>query len=188
MGKKQMNSNEQSPWEFQVFFKKFSAIHGHLCLSLPSHFFLSVLPTKALYIYFLSHVCYMSHLSHSPSFDLPNNIWQKQKITKPPSQPQIFSSASCPQTPQVFFFFPLNLTDQGLYSYKISTIRVSWILIFVSGWQTGRPSNVIWMVASRSIFTIFNLNLLINVIFICSCCFQIFLNAPGFKMILSYFC
>jgi len=28
MGKKLMHSNEQSPWEFQVVFKKFSAIHG----------------------------------------------------------------------------------------------------------------------------------------------------------------
>ena len=60
-------------------FKIHLIISSHLCLSLPSHFFLSVLPTKALYIYFLSHVCYMPHLSHSPSFDLPNNTWQKQK-------------------------------------------------------------------------------------------------------------
>jgi len=60
-------------------FKIHLIISSHLCLSLPSHFFLSVLPTKALYIYFSSHVCYMPHLSLSPSFDLPNNIRQKQK-------------------------------------------------------------------------------------------------------------
>lgn len=84
-------------------FKIHLIISSHLCLSLPRLFFLSVLPTKAVYIYFSSHACYMPHLSLSPSFDLPNNIRQKQKITKPPSQPQIFSSASCPQTPLVFF-------------------------------------------------------------------------------------
>jgi hypothetical protein len=70
----------------------------------PSQSFLSFSSShqSPVYIY-LSHVCYMPHLSHSPSFDLPNNIWQKQKITKPPSWPQVFSSASCPQTPSVLF-------------------------------------------------------------------------------------
>ena len=134
-----------------VYAIKIHLISSHLCLSFPSYFFLSVLPTKGLYIYFSSHVCYMPHLSLSPSFDLPNNIRQKQKITKPPSLSQTFSSASCPQTPSVFPPPHPNLTDPSLHPYKISTIRVSWILIFVSGWRTGRPRNVIWIVASRSI-------------------------------------
>jgi len=38
-------------------------ISSHLCLSLPRYFFLSVLPTKAVYIYISTHVCYMPHLS-----------------------------------------------------------------------------------------------------------------------------
>jgi hypothetical protein len=106
MGKKIMNSNQQSPcskilqeilpfmgfkglWHCSLrptmvptlsqmnpthtipvyAFKIHLIISAHLCLSLL---------TKAPYIYFSSHVCYMPHQSHSPSFDLPNNIWQKQ--------------------------------------------------------------------------------------------------------------
>jgi hypothetical protein len=50
----------------------------------------------------LSHVCYMPQLSRSPSFDLPNNIWQKQKSWSLPLSHK-YSSTPCPQISSVFF-------------------------------------------------------------------------------------
>jgi len=93
-----------------------------------------------------------------------------------------------PQNPvlghPVFFF---NLTDQGLYPHKISTVRISWILIFVSV-MTDRKTKQCDLNGSKQKHSPFSIVISSSMLFYLFMHSQIFLNAPGFKMILSYFC
>jgi len=114
----------------------------------PSHFY-QFFPPKPC-IYFSCHMCatcptYLT-LLHFIVLIISN---KNKKSYSLPLSYKYFPQHPVLEHSQVFFFF--NLRDQDLYPYNISTIRVSWILIFVSGWQTRRQNNVIWMIASRSI-------------------------------------
>jgi hypothetical protein len=98
-------------------------LFSHLCRSLLTCIFPSVVPTKILHA-FLSHTWYMPCLSHSPGLDRFNYIWRSAQVMKllviqlfssillfHPSWVQIFSSAPRCQTHSVSFLPLLSDSD-----------------------------------------------------------------------------
>jgi len=83
----------------------------HLCLQLPSDIFLSDFPTKILYAFLLSHVCYMPCPSHPPWFDHPNNTWRSAQVTKLLTMQSSPASSlvTLPNTPSTLFSNTLNV-------------------------------------------------------------------------------
>jgi len=85
-------------------FKNHLIISSHLCISLPNQFFLSVLPTKAMYIYISCHMCATcpTHLTllHLIFLIISN---KNKKSRSLPLSHTYFRQHPVFQTPSVFF-------------------------------------------------------------------------------------